>query len=479
MLADPVFPSDYVKPTEAPEAAAGIPAKMGFNFFVPHQTISSGEQVRRRRGRWDRAGGALCGALTGPPSGPERAQRQGRGSTAPARDSSQAGGPFKPTRAAQPRPVLRSLRPCRPSQVDLVLIPAVTGDFGAMPGHVPTVAQLRPGVVTVHKELDKDVRKYFVRWEHCAAAGRGRPLCGRGWRPDLWAAEAQGASHPAAQRASDCCPPARGSPASRQARPARAGVVRDPAEPSCTASLLRAAAALRSSTPTPRPTCALWRRWSWGTWTRTRVRACGASAAPLPQPGLAVRLQRAQGLTQQRALRLRLVPAPPRPPLLCCAGPGPLCCAAPLLLGGAPARPLSWAIARQAQRRDCWGPCTRTCHGRQPRLPRLTWAPRAARPGRSEGRPGRLHRQAGGGAGQGRVRGGGRAGAGGRRRTATFGGSLTFGGKPPGRGASGSAACYRSCGGRERGGCGLWAVGCGRTLQGVGCAWAWARLARL
>lgn len=47
-------------------------------------------------------------------------------------------------------------------QVDLVLVPAVTGDFGVMPGHVPTVAQLRPGVVTVHNELDKDVEKYFV-----------------------------------------------------------------------------------------------------------------------------------------------------------------------------------------------------------------------------------------------------------------------------------------------------------------------------
>ena len=31
-----------------------------------------------------------------------------------------------------------------------------------MPGHVPTVAQLRPGVVTVHKTLDKDIDKYFV-----------------------------------------------------------------------------------------------------------------------------------------------------------------------------------------------------------------------------------------------------------------------------------------------------------------------------
>lgn len=47
-------------------------------------------------------------------------------------------------------------------QVDLVLLPALTGDFGVMPGHVPTVAQLRPGVVTVHKTLDKEIDKYFV-----------------------------------------------------------------------------------------------------------------------------------------------------------------------------------------------------------------------------------------------------------------------------------------------------------------------------
>jgi F-type H+-transporting ATPase subunit delta len=47
-------------------------------------------------------------------------------------------------------------------KVDLVLLPATTGDFGVMPGHVPTVAQLRPGVVTIHSELDKDIEKYFV-----------------------------------------------------------------------------------------------------------------------------------------------------------------------------------------------------------------------------------------------------------------------------------------------------------------------------
>ena len=127
-------------------------------------------------------------------------------------------------------------------------MPATTGDFGVMPGHVPTVAQLRcasmqadapcgrwcpslpgqvargqlqqllagcalacravmhnafsqrhahpcrrPGVVTVHKELDKSVEKYFVSGgfafvhpdstaDICAvrgAAGRGTCFCRR------------------------------------------------------------------------------------------------------------------------------------------------------------------------------------------------------------------------------------------------------------------------------------------------------------
>ena len=47
------------------------------------------------------------------------------------------------------------------AQVDMVLVPATTGDFGILPGHVPTVSQLRPGVVSVHLN-DKDVKKYFV-----------------------------------------------------------------------------------------------------------------------------------------------------------------------------------------------------------------------------------------------------------------------------------------------------------------------------
>lgn len=44
----------------------------------------------------------------------------------------------------------------------MALIPAVSGDFGVMPGHVPTVAELRPGVVSIHTVLDKEIVKYFV-----------------------------------------------------------------------------------------------------------------------------------------------------------------------------------------------------------------------------------------------------------------------------------------------------------------------------
>lgn len=94
-LAQPHFPSDFLaEATEGQEAegaaAAGVPDKLTFNFYLPHAVLGSSQKV------------------------------------------------------------------------DLVLLPATTGDFGVMPGHVPTVAQLRPGVVTIHKELDKEVDKYFV-----------------------------------------------------------------------------------------------------------------------------------------------------------------------------------------------------------------------------------------------------------------------------------------------------------------------------
>ena len=38
------------------------------------------------------------------------------------------------------------------ADVNMVLVPAETGDFGILPGHVPVVAKLRPGVVSVENK---------------------------------------------------------------------------------------------------------------------------------------------------------------------------------------------------------------------------------------------------------------------------------------------------------------------------------------
>ena len=44
-------------------------------------------------------------------------------------------------------------------QVDQVYLPGGEGEFGVLPGHVPTIAQLKPGVLAVHIEADKNVKK--------------------------------------------------------------------------------------------------------------------------------------------------------------------------------------------------------------------------------------------------------------------------------------------------------------------------------
>lgn len=46
-------------------------------------------------------------------------------------------------------------------QVTSVQVPATSGDFGIMPGHIPTVAQMRPGVLTIERE-ESGTSKYFV-----------------------------------------------------------------------------------------------------------------------------------------------------------------------------------------------------------------------------------------------------------------------------------------------------------------------------
>ena len=45
-------------------------------------------------------------------------------------------------------------------QVDMVIIPATTGQMGVLPGHVPTIAELKPGILSVHE--GNDVTKYFL-----------------------------------------------------------------------------------------------------------------------------------------------------------------------------------------------------------------------------------------------------------------------------------------------------------------------------
>uniref|UniRef100_A0A0D9WZ17 ATP synthase subunit delta', mitochondrial n=1 Tax=Leersia perrieri TaxID=77586 RepID=A0A0D9WZ17_9ORYZ len=45
-------------------------------------------------------------------------------------------------------------------EVDMVIIPATTGQMGVLPGHVSTIAELKPGVLSVHE--GNDTTKYFV-----------------------------------------------------------------------------------------------------------------------------------------------------------------------------------------------------------------------------------------------------------------------------------------------------------------------------
>ncbi|XP_021892341.1 ATP synthase subunit delta', mitochondrial [Carica papaya] len=45
-------------------------------------------------------------------------------------------------------------------EVDMVIIPATTGQMGVLPGHVPTIAELKPGILSVHEA--NNVTKYFI-----------------------------------------------------------------------------------------------------------------------------------------------------------------------------------------------------------------------------------------------------------------------------------------------------------------------------
>lgn len=45
-------------------------------------------------------------------------------------------------------------------EVDMVIVPATSGQMGILPGHVATIAELKPGLMSVHE--GSDVNKYFV-----------------------------------------------------------------------------------------------------------------------------------------------------------------------------------------------------------------------------------------------------------------------------------------------------------------------------
>mmetsp|Transcript_19492 Transcript_19492/g.49940 ORF Transcript_19492/g.49940 Transcript_19492/m.49940 type:complete len:141 (-) Transcript_19492:495-917(-) len=45
-------------------------------------------------------------------------------------------------------------------QVDMITVPGVSGSFGVLPGHIPTVTSLQPGVVAVQD--GSETHNYFV-----------------------------------------------------------------------------------------------------------------------------------------------------------------------------------------------------------------------------------------------------------------------------------------------------------------------------
>ncbi|KAL2613489.1 hypothetical protein R1flu_025181 [Riccia fluitans] len=45
-------------------------------------------------------------------------------------------------------------------EVDMIIIPATSGQMGVLPGHVPTVVELKPGLLSIHE--GDDVQKMFV-----------------------------------------------------------------------------------------------------------------------------------------------------------------------------------------------------------------------------------------------------------------------------------------------------------------------------
>ena len=48
------------------------------------------------------------------------------------------------------------------ANVEMVILPGGDGMFGVMPNHVPTVSELKPGVVSVQEEVGGPLLRYFI-----------------------------------------------------------------------------------------------------------------------------------------------------------------------------------------------------------------------------------------------------------------------------------------------------------------------------
>jgi len=46
--------------------------------------------------------------------------------------------------------------------VEMVILPSSDGQFGVMPNHVPTIAELKPGLVSIQEEVGGPLIKYFI-----------------------------------------------------------------------------------------------------------------------------------------------------------------------------------------------------------------------------------------------------------------------------------------------------------------------------
>ena len=58
--------------------------------------------------------------------------------------------------------------------VEMVILPGGDGQFGVMPNHVPTIAELKPGVVSVQEEAGGPLIKYFVSGGFASMTGESK-----------------------------------------------------------------------------------------------------------------------------------------------------------------------------------------------------------------------------------------------------------------------------------------------------------------